>query len=277
MRLLHIPSAFINTNFMKQQHFSFFTNFRTRTPVAARAVIASSVVLLASGCVNQSQSKVQLEIQAIQREDSKGLYKVAGTTNLPESSRIAVTAVRYLRASAKVNGEEIVGDNNENINRSILARQIVEVKQGKWEADLNLWQVAPNGNFEEAWQLNKNYAKLTPESEVSFIATFNPVGQLPVSDGENSQELTPQYQQLEGKSLRFTSEGEKYVQASQYRSISLPIGKTTPPQQADNFNYGWGNRYQLKANVAQDSTATLPPLAKSQQTNSPPLSSEFLR
>lgn len=260
---------------MKQQHFSFFTNFRTRIAVAVRTVIASSVVLLASGCVNQSQNKVQLEIQGIQREDSKGLYTVAGTTNLPESSRIAVTAVRYLR-SVK-NGEEIVGDNNENINRSILARQIVEVKQGKWEADLNLWQVAPNGNFEEAWQLNKDYKNLAPENEVSFIATFNPVGQLPASDTENPQELTQQYQQLEGKSLRFTSEGEKYVQASQYRSISLPIGKTTPPQQADNFNYGWGNRYQLKANVAQDSTATLPPLAKSQQTNSPPLTSEFLR
>ncbi|MGB6294645.1 MAG: hypothetical protein WBF90_00500 [Rivularia sp. (in: cyanobacteria)] len=259
---------------MKQQHFSFFTNFRTRIPVAARAVIASSVILFSSGCVNQSQNEVILEIQGIQREDSRGLYKVAGTTNLPESSRIAVTAVRYLR-SVK-NGEQIIGDNNEKINRSILARQIVEVKQGKWEADLNLWQVASNGNYEEAWQLHKDYKNLTPESEVSFIATFNPVGQLPASDKENTQQLTAQYQQLEGKSLRFTNEGEKYVQASEYRSISLPIGKTTPPQQAKNFNDGWGNRYQLKAR-SNSATATLPPLAKSQQTNSPPLTSEFLR
>ncbi|MGB3641894.1 MAG: hypothetical protein WBA39_30600 [Rivularia sp. (in: cyanobacteria)] len=261
---------------MKQQHFRFFTNFRTRIPVAARTVIAASVLLLlSSGCVNKSQNKVQLEIQGIQREDSKGLYKVAGTTNLPESSRIAVTAVRYLR-STKVNGEEIVGDNNENINRSILARQIVEVKQGKWEADLNLWQVAPNGNFEEVWQLNKDYTKLTPESEVSFIATFNPVGQLPASDRENPQQSTLQYQQLEGKSLRFTNEGEKYVQASQYRSISLPVGKTAAPRQSENFNDGWGNRYQLKAQ-SHSATATLPPLAKSQQTNFPLRTSEFLR
>ncbi len=260
---------------MKQQHFKFLSNFKTRIPVTVRAVIASSVLLLAStGCVNQSQNEVQLEIQGIQREDGKGLYKVAGTTNLPESSRIAVTAVRYLRAAT--NGEQIIGDNNENINRSILARQIVEVKQGKWEADLNLWQVAPNGNFEEAWQLNKDKKNLTPESEVSFIATFNPGGQLPASDKENSQQLTQQYQQLEGKLLRFTNEGERYVQASQYRSISVPIGKTTPPRQAKNFNDGWGNRYQLKSQ-SQDSTATLPSLAKSQQTNSRPLTSEFLR
>ena len=260
---------------MKQQHFRFSSNFKTRISVALRAVIASSVLLFAStGCVNKSSNEVELEIQGIQREDGKGLYKVAGTTNLPESSSIAVTAVRYLRSAN--NTEEIVGDNNENINRSILARQIVEVKQGKWEADLNLWQVAPNGNFEEAWQLNKDYKNLTPESEVTFIATFNPVRQLPVSDKENPQELTQQYQKLEGKSLRFTNEGEKYVQASEYRSISLPIGKTTPPRQAKNFNDGWGNRYQLKAQ-SQDSTATLPPLGKSQQTNSPVLTSEFLR
>jgi hypothetical protein len=261
---------------MKQQHFRFLTNFRAKIPVAARAVIASSMLLLlSSGCVNRSQNKVILEIQGIQREDTKGLYKVAGTTNLPESSRIAVTAVRYLR-SGTVNGEEIVGDDNENINRSILARQIVEVKQGKWEADLNLWQVASNGNYEEVWQLNQDYTNLTPESEVTFIATFNPIGQLPASDSQNTQQSSLQYQ-LEGKSLRFTNEGEKYVQVSQYRSIGLPVGKTTPPRQPQSFNDGWGNRYQLKADVAQDSTATLPPLAKSRQTNSPVLSSEFLR
>ncbi|MEM6752863.1 MAG: hypothetical protein AAF630_07835 [Cyanobacteria bacterium P01_C01_bin.38] len=240
-----------------------------------RTVIASSLVLLAStGCVNKSQNEVQLEIQGIQRENGKGLYKVAGTTNLPESSRIAITAVRYLRTVK--DGEQIVGDNNQNINRSILARQIVEVKQGKWEADLNLWQVAPNGNFEEAWQLNQDYKNLTPQREVSFIATFNPVGQLPVSDKDNPQKSIPQYQKLEGKSLRFTNEGEKYVQASKYRAISLPVGKTTPPRQAENFNGGWGNRYQLKAKSAS-ATANLPALAKSEQTNSPVLTSEFLR
>ena len=258
---------------MKQQHFRFLSNFKTRIPVAMRAVIASSLLLLAStGCVNKSQNEVQLEIQGIQRENGKGLYKVAGTTNLPESSRIAITAVRYLRTVK--DGEQIVGDNNQNINRSILARQIVEVKQGKWEADLNLWEVSPNGNFQEVWQSKKDYKTLTPEREVSFIATFNPVGQLPPSDKSESPQ--PTFQKLEGKSLRFTNEGEKYVQASKFRSIALPVGKTTPIREPEEFNNGWGNRYQLKAQ-SENSTSSLPTLGKSQQTNAPLMSSQFLR
>jgi len=259
---------------MKRQHLRFLTHFGVKIPVAINALIASSLLLLASsGCADKSQNEVQLEIQSIQRENGKGLYKVVGNTNLPESSRIAITAVRYLRPTT-TNAEQIVGDNHGNINRSILARQIVEVKQGKWEADLNLWQVSPNGNFQEVWQSNQYYKKLTPESEVSFIATFNPVGQLPSSNKENSQK--PTFQELEGKSLRFSNEGEKYVQASQYRSVSLPVGKTTPTQQAEEFNNGWGNRYQLKAQ-SKDSTSSLPTLGKSQQTNAPLMNSQFLR
>ena len=259
---------------MKPQALKFFTKFNRKTPVAINVLLASSLLLLStSGCSNKSQNEVQLEIQSVQREDSKGLYKVVGSTNLPESSRIAITAVRYLRPTT-ANAEQIVGDNDGNVNRSILARQIVEVKQGKWEADLNLWEVAPNGNFQEVWQSNKDYKTLTPESEVSFIATFNPVGQLPSSDKEDSQQIT--FQKLEGKSLRFSNEGEKYVQDSQYRSISLPIGKTTPLRELEEFNNGWGNRYQLKAQ-SKNSTSSLPNLGKSQQTNAPLMNSQFLR
>lgn len=262
---------------MKQQHFPFFSLKITKIPLVQHAIIASGMLLLlSSGCTNQSQNEVQLEIQRIQRENNNGLYKISGNTNLPESSRIAVTAVRYLRPTT-ANTEEIIDDDNGNINRSILARQIVEVKQGRWEADLNIWQVAPNGNFQEEWQLNQDLKNFSPESEVSFIATFNPGGQLPSPGEQNSQKSTPQFQQLEGKSLRFTNEGEKYVQASQYHSIALPLGKTTPPRpQPEDFNHGWGNRYQIKAQ-SQNSRSILPKLNKSQQTNSPLRTSDFLR
>ncbi|MDY6901289.1 MAG: hypothetical protein SWZ49_24915 [Cyanobacteriota bacterium] len=259
---------------MKRQHLRFLNQFRLKIPVTINVLIASSLLLLASsGCSNKSQNEVQLEIQSIQREDSRGSYKVVGSTNLPESSRIAITAVRYLRPTT-ANAEQIIGNNDGNVNRSILARQIVEVKQGKWEADLNLWEVAPNGNFQEVWQTNKNYKTLTPEREVGFIATFNPVGQLPSSDKEDAQQ--PIFQQLEGKSLRFTNEGEKYVQASQFRSVSLPVGKTTPVRVPEEFNNGWGNRYQLKAQ-SENSASSLPTLGKSQQTNAPLSNSQFLR
>ncbi|MEB3220090.1 MAG: hypothetical protein VKN72_28185 [Nostocales cyanobacterium 94392] len=261
---------------MKQQHLRFFSQKIIKISLGTNVFIASSMALLVtSGCTNKSPNEVQLEIQGIQREDGNGLYKIIGSTNLPESSRIAVTAVRYLRSTA-ANTEEII-DDGKNINRSILARQIVEVKQGKWQADLNLWQVAPNGNFQEVWQLDRNDKKLAPENEVSFIATFDPQAQLSSSDRENPQQSTPQYQNLKGKSLRFTNEGEKYVQASQYRSIPLPVGKTAPPRlEPEDFNDGWGNRYEIQPQP-QNSTPMLPPVSKSQQTSFPLLTSEFLR
>ena len=253
---------------MKKQSFQFLCQKITKKPLKTPLIVACSIFsLVSSGCSNTSQNEVQLEIQGIQRENSKGLYKVVGNTNLPESSRIAITAVRYLRPNAE---ETLSG--YRDINRSILARQIVEVKQGKWEADLNLWQVAPNGNFQEPWQLNQDLKKLTPESEVTFVATFNPVGQLPSSGKQNFQ----QYQQLEGKSVRFTNEGEKYVQATQYRSIAMPVGKTTPPRIQAEFNDGWGNRYQIEPQ-SQNTRSSLPAISESQQTNSPPTASEFLR
>ncbi len=263
---------------MKQQHFRYISQNIAKIPLATYAAIASSIVLLTtSGCVNKSQNEVEVEIQSIQKENNNGLYKIAGSTNLPESSRIAITAVRSLRLTTA--NTEVIIDDNGNINRSILARQIVEVKQGRWEADLNLWQVAPNGNFQEVWQLNQDLKKFTPESKVTFIATFNPVAQLPSSDKssdkQNPQQSTPQFQQLEGESIRFTNEGEKYVQARQFRSIPLPVGNTTPPPaKPEDFNDGWGNRYQIKAR-SQD--RVLPPLTKSEQSNSPLRSSEFLR
>ena len=112
---------------MKKQHFQLLSQKITKLPVAAYTIIASGILLLASsGCTNKLQSEAQLEIQGIQRENSNGLYKVVGSTNLPESSRIAITAVRYLRPIA-ANTEVIIDDDNGNINRSILARQIVEV------------------------------------------------------------------------------------------------------------------------------------------------------
>ena len=264
---------------MKRQQFRFFSQKITKNFLAKYAIAASGVLLLlSSGCVNKSQEEVQLEIRGVERENSAGLYKVSGSTNLPESSRIVVTAVRYLRPNtANTETEEILDDDKGNINRSILARQIVEVKQGKWEADLNLWKVGSKGNFQETWQLNQDFKKFSPESEVSFIATFNPVGQLPISDKQTSQQSTPQYQQLEGKTLRFTNEGEKYVQASEYRSIALPVGGTTPPRpKPEDFNGGWGNRYQIKSQP-KNSRSNLPRLSKSEQTNSPLLTSEFLR
>lgn len=248
------------------------TNFSAPTSLT---VTLLALLTVTSGCVQKAQNEAQLEIKNLQPAQSNGVYSVVGNTNLPESSRITVAAVRYLHPAEGLGGESL--NNDANSNRSILDRKIVEVKEGKWEAELNLWQVAPNGNFQEVWQANQASMKLTPDSDVTFIATFDPASQWQRTDNRKAEEPDPEYQQLEGKLLRFTNEGEKYVQASQTLSVSLPGGKTIPPRpQAEDLNGGWGNRYQIRPEPVTSGATVLPPI-KFRQTNAPLSPSEFLR
>ncbi|WP_414582158.1 hypothetical protein [Scytonema sp. PCC 10023] len=244
-------------------NFPFFC--RKLTTNSRTVSLASIFLLLLTvnyGCDKKAQEQVQLEITSVQPTGSNGIYNIVGSTNLPDSSQIAVAAVRYLLPT----GEQQAGVLNDQVsnNRSILARQIVEVKQGQWQADLNLWQVAPDGRFQEAWQAYPQM-KLRPDSNVTFIATFEPAGQLKKSN-----------LQLEGKQLRFTNKGEIYLQAGETMPISLPLGKTTPPvPQAEDLNKK-ANQPQIQAPILTSNTSFLRS-AKFRQTNAPLKPSEFLR
>ena len=242
--------------------------------------IGACLMLLATsyGCVQKAQEKVEMKIGDIQPILSKGIYNVVGSTNLPESSKITVAAVRYLRPAS--GQTEALLNSDTNINRSILARQIVEVKQGQWEAALNLWQVSPDGSFQEVWQANPTQIRLFSEGEVTFIAIFDPATQSEQPDNQNSQKLKLENQQLEkleSKLIRFTNEGEKYLQVSRTLTVPLPTGKTIPPRrQPEDLNGGWGNRYQIPPQSIA-SKNTLPPPIKNRQTNAYLTPSEFLR
>ncbi|MEH2292575.1 hypothetical protein [Nostoc sp.] len=238
------------------------------------------LILLAAnyGCVQKAQDKVEMQIENVQPISSKGVYNVVGSSNLPESSKITVAAVRYLRP---VSGQaEALLNSDTNTNRSILARQIVEVKQGQWQAALNLWQVSPNGSFQEAWQGNPAQIQLFPEDGVTFVAIFDPASQWEQSDNQNPQKLKSENQQLEkleSKLIRFTNEGEKYLQVSQSLTIALPTGKTIPLRpQPEDLNGGWGNRYQIPPQSIASKSTLLPP-TKNRQTNAYMTPSEFLR
>ena len=168
-----------------------------------------------------------------------GIYTIAGTTNLPDKSRIAIAAVRYLQVS-KPQSENLLPHQT----YSILAYQDIEVNKGKWQATLNLWKVAPNGQFKEAWQLEqpKLGLNLEPEPGVLFLATVEPTDSL----SELEQQLQKQGIKLVSNIVRNTVEGEQYVQASQVLTVALPTGQTTaPPPRPDDLNGGWGPRYLL--------------------------------
>jgi hypothetical protein len=183
-----------------------------------------------------SNANFQLQVKPSVRE---GVYTVAGTTNLPDKSRIAVAAIRYLKTN-KLQPEYL----RPNLTYSILAYQDVRVNNGKWQTSLNLWKVAPNGKFQEAWQLEQSKLgiSLEPEPEVLFLATVEPSDSL----SELEQQLQKQGIKLVSNIVRNTVEGEQYVQATQLLSVALPTGQTTPPpQRPEDLNGGWGPRYLL--------------------------------
>jgi hypothetical protein len=199
---------------ISKKYFSYF-------PTSVALVLLISIF----GCVKKETKNVELEIKNIESSSSSGEYAVAGSTNLPESSQVTVTAVRYLHQNNESVNASV--ESEENINRTILARQIVEVKQGQWQANLNLWQVDVDGNYQEVWQSNEAQIKLQPRAGVSFIATYEPLSQWRQFKKEKLKEKKVELGQLDGKLVRFTKEGEEYVQASQTIAIALPKAKTS--------------------------------------------------
>lgn len=197
-----------------------------------------------------------------------GVYTVAGTTNLPDKSRIAIAAIRYLRTTQPLDQSV-----KPHLTYSILAYQDVTVNQGKWQTNLNLWKVAPNGSFQETWQLEQSKLglKLEPESGVTFLATVEPTDSL----SELEQQLKKQGIKLVSNVVRNTVEGEQYIQANQILSVALPTGQTTPPpQRPEDVNGGWGPRYLLIPEPPNTNKFEQP---NKRRTNAPLSPGEFLQ
>lgn len=198
----------------------------------------------------------------------KGVYTVTGSTNLPNESRIGVAAIRYLRQDKVLSSSQ-----SPSLTYSILAYQDVEINDGKWQVNLNLWKVAPDGQYKEAWQIEQ--AKLgltfTPETEVTFLATVAPTDSL----SELEKQLEKQGIKLVSSVVRNTSEGERYVQASQVLPVALPTGSTTPPpQRPEDLNGGWGPRYLLLPEPPNINNYEKP---KNRRTNAPLSPTEFMQ
>ena len=197
-----------------------------------------------------------------------GAYTVTGKTNLPDKSRITVAAIRLLKPD-NLRIKNLTPDQT----YSILAYQDVKVDKGVWQTTLNLWKVAPNGQFKEAWQLEQSQLGISMayEPNVTFLATVAPTDSL----SELEAQLEKQGVKLVSNLVRNTVEGERYIQASQVLAIALPTGQTTPPQpRPEDINGGWGNRFLLIPEPPNINNYEKP---KERRTTAPLAPSEFLQ
>lgn len=226
--------------------------------------IALLLLMLNAGCLQLQSPELEMSIQ-VEPSSRPGIYSVSGTTNLPEGSIIEASAVRYLQPKS-----QLLSNRRLNPAYSILSRQRTRVEQGKWRAKLNLWQVASDGSFKEAWQLNPS-EDLNPSPEVVFLALVNPNNQSP----KLKEQLDKQAENFAARFIRFTSDGQWYVQTAESLSLSLPIGRTTaPPLRAENINNGWGDRSVIRRQSSSNRRPPVPP--SNSQTTAPLSPSELL-
>lgn len=228
--------------------------------------VSSTVQQLPSLIPNFStEAKFQLRVASSGR---LGVYTVEGSTNLPDDSRVSIAAVRTLRPDKPVS-ENL----NPNLTYSILAYQDVRVNKGKWQTTLNLWNVAPDGRFQEAWQLEQSKLGLSlkPDPEVTFIATVEPTDEL----SELESRLEKQGIKLVSSIVRNTADGEQFVQVRQVLPIPLPTGQTTPPEQRlEDVNGGWGPRYLL---IPEPPNILKLEMPKNRRTNAPLSPTELMQ
>ncbi len=208
-----------------------------------------------------SPEPLELSIRQIEPAGNPGHYRVTGRAALPDQTQVTVSAIRYLNLSrSNSTGEPVY---------AVLDRQFAEVSQKDWETTLNLWQVAPDGKFQEAWQLNQqSLPSLQPESDVTFLVTLEPSRQ---PDGLRAR-VENQDKLLQATLSRFTTDGELYLQAQKALTISLPTGSTSPP-----LTTPVSNRQQpeVQANNSSNPQETESPTWR--KTNDPLSPDQFFR
>lgn len=203
----------------------------------------------------------------VQPEDKPGEFTISGTAALPTGTKLTVIAVRQLRLQ---NSTLIALEPKPTY--SILTYDTVTVAGDRWQTTLSLWQVASNGEYKEAWQLQVPELKLAvePEDEVLFLVTLAPFDDLEAIE----QQLAQNNQRLARQFIQTTSEGDRYLQTGQLLAVALPSGTTNPIGiREEDINGGWGNRFLDLPDLPNERQLDFP---EQRQTNAPVTQEEFL-
>lgn len=250
--------------------WSFFASSKRHAAQAPqRWFITLSLVLLLglSACtqIRLPGQSGQVNLSFNVAASAPGSYQVTGQSNLPDDTPIAVAAVRYLQPI-----DNLASDGK---SYSILDYQETTVKQGQWQAQLNLWRTAADGKLQEAWQLEQAKLKisLASQPEVMFLATPT----APNGLAKLETELAKRNMRLDGRTIRSTREGDRFVLVSQVMPLELPTGQTAAPsRRPEDINDGWGNRYLILPEPPNPIQLERP---IDRQTNAPASPDEFLR
>jgi hypothetical protein len=240
-------------------------------------------LLLLSGCASIQipswfrWAEVDLAME-VEPANTPGSYSVRGRANLPENTAITVAAVRYLQLSDRISEPAAITASSGATNPaqqtySILAYQPATVQGGEWQTEINLWKVASDGRFQEAWQIEQDKVGVLfqPEDNVIFLATLSTPDKLSALE----QELARRGTRFASGTVFSNSDGFRYAQVQQSLELALPSGRTTPPPaRPEDRNGGWGDRYIIPNEPPNPTNLEFP---GTRITDAPPAREEFLR
>ena len=187
-----------------------------------KLILLISILVLTgilSGCQPVSKlafnpPPLQLTIEQVSPEETPGQYALFGQTSLRDGTEFVVSAVRPLTSA-----EPNVSLSEENLY-GILARTTAIAENGRWQAQLQLWQISSNNRYQESWQMQDPLASLplAPDPEVAFAVTLSPS-----AFALNQQKISQDLNSL-GKSPLFnvTPAGEPSLEARKNVTIPLP-------------------------------------------------------
>ncbi|NER79932.1 MAG: hypothetical protein F6K42_10180 [Leptolyngbya sp. SIO1D8] len=249
---------------------TMFVNWR----LLRNCIAGCFIVVVAGGCASAQRvfrSQVTLDEAnlAIQVEptDESGQYTISGMADLPQGTELTVAAVRYLHlTNVPLKAGKL------NPTYSILAYDTVKVRDDRWQTELSLWQVAPNGEFMETWQIDEPELQLSvePQEEVIFLVSLAPIHNLRAIE----QQLARENQQFARRFIQTSAEGSRYLQTGELLEIDLPTGSTTPLAiRPEDINGGWGKRYLQLPDLPNTRQLEFP---ENRQTNAPISNEEML-
>lgn len=234
-----------------------------RQAVSLLSTVAVGLALVSCQPVTTQVNQLSLIVEP---SDRPGTYRLSGTTDLPDGTELTVQGLRHLQPQGQLLSELQAQD-----HYAILARNRVQVEAGQWSVTLQLWQPNGAGDPLESWQM------VLPQSDRSFEAS--PDVQFTVSTPPSGDErrLDAQWQSSKVNpalgEIRFTPDGDWYLQARINRPIALPQGEV--PDNVALFN---ANPQLLAESAIPQAKAVTGAAADLERTTNAPLaSSEMLR
>ncbi|TVP65084.1 MAG: hypothetical protein EA342_15025 [Leptolyngbya sp. LCM1.Bin17] len=180
-------------------------------------VLVAAIALMTTACTSlpfkttQADAVPLITIDQISEAGGPGKFSLFGQAALPDQTPVTLSVVRDLTQSANQLDAE------DTRRYSILDRTTAEVTDGRWQADLSLWQVAEDGTYQETWQLISPDS-VVPSETIHFLLTVDPQTFAQTVAPSLSQDFSAGSIPL----FNVTPDGETYLRVSQDWQLQVP-------------------------------------------------------